>query len=200
MTDQEFGRYIKDTMEQLLAMEPETILAKSIWDEAENYKAKQSANGKKGAEIKRNQAVLKRCLSGASSAALAVDIAPHKPETETETIQNNINTESKQKYNACEDAGFSSMFADADFSEAWELWFQSRKEAKKKPTETVQRLTLQKLLKYPLSLATKALKTSAECGWQGVFPESVKMARNGFSVNALNAGTRKLEYEERIEL
>lgn len=65
----------------------------------------------------------------------------------------------------------------AAFLEVWKEYLEHRKEIGKKPTERSVKMGLKKLSPYPVEVAIVALENAIAGGYQGVFPENVKLQR-----------------------
>ena len=75
-----------------------------------------------------------------------------------------------------------------DFYESLLSYLNHRKQKNQTPTEEASRRMGMKLSRYPIEIAIQALDRSADNGWTGVFPESVK---NNRQTQTVNSGSRK---------
>ena len=75
-----------------------------------------------------------------------------------------------------------------NFYESLLSYLNHRKQKNQTPTEEASRRMGMKLSRYPIEIAIAALDRSADNGWTGVFPESVK---NNRQTQTVNSGSRK---------
>lgn len=78
--------------------------------------------------------------------------------------------------------------------EAWQVWLAHRRAERYKPLRTD--MTAKALAKYPIEIQRAAITQSMDKGWQGLFPERVKL--DGESRQSGEAGSRFERHTERL--